>query len=245
MNKKTLHVFWCKMPRPGNFGDILSPLILNHYGYDVKYAGQESADYFCVGSIAKLASENQTVLGSGIMSRTNKINPHAIWKWVRGPITRDFVVSQGGNRPEIIGDPALLLPRLIPPKEKKEHKIGIIPHYVDYDYIKELYPKKLYPQYKIINLLNNDLDKVVKQITDCEKIISSSLHGIIAAHAYGIPAAWAKFSDKLAGDGVKFYDHYASVNLPCELSMIENPKYTVPEKIDTSEMHDLLVSGDF
>jgi len=244
MNKRTLNVFWCTKPRPGNFGDILSPLILNHYGYDTNHSGPEKADYFCVGSIAILASENQTVLGSGVLSRSPKLNPKANWKWVRGPITRDIVVSHGGEQPEVLGDPALLLPRIISPKEKKEYKIGLIPHYVDYDYIKELYPKELYPQFKIINLLNNDLDKVVKQITDCEKIISSSLHGIIAAHAYGIPAAWAKFSDKLVGDDIKFYDHYASVNLTCELSTVENPKYTLPV-VDTSEMHDFLNSGDF
>jgi len=239
MGKRTLNIFWCVKPRPGNFGDILSPLILGHYGYHVEHSGVKNANYLCVGSIAKLASKRHTVLGSGIMSKTNKINPKADWKWVRGPITRDIVVSQGGNHPEVLGDPALLLPRIISPKEKKEYKIGIIPHYVDYDYVKETYP-----QFKVINLLNNDLDGVVKQITDCEKIISSSLHGIIAAHAYKIPAAWVKFSDKLAGDGTKFFDYYASVNLPCEFSTVENPIYTVPN-FDDSELHDFLRSGDF
>ena len=239
MNKKILSIYWCTMPRPGNFGDILSPLILGHYGYDVKHSDLVGADYICVGSIAKLATDKHTVLGSGIMSSYNKINPNANWRWVRGPITRDIVVSQGGNCPEILGDPAMLLPRIINPKETKDHKIGIIPHYVDYEYVKETYPS-----YKTINLLDADLDNVVKQITDCEKIISSSLHGIIAAHAYGIPAAWAKFSDKLAGDDTKFFDHHTSVNLPCELSTVENPKYTVPN-FDDSEIHDFLSSGDF
>jgi hypothetical protein len=43
--------------------------------------------------------------------------------------------------------------------------------------------------------------------------VSSSLHGIIVAHAFGIPAAWLRWSDKLSGDGVKFRDHAALVGL--------------------------------
>src|SRR5690606_2919216 len=54
---------------------------------------------------------------------------------------------------------------------------------------------------------------VVDQIRACRVILSSSLHGLVVAHAYGIPAAWVQFSDKLSGDGSKFRDHAASIGV--------------------------------
>jgi pyruvyltransferase len=51
----------------------------------------------------------------------------------------------------------------------------------------------------------------------CERIVSSSLHGLVIADAYGIPNAWLN-SDGGAGGSrpgggeFKFYDYFASVN---------------------------------
>lgn len=228
MSKKEIKVFWFKRPRPGNFGDILTPYILSYYGYDAVHCPIDDAEYICVGSIAKIATEKHTVLGSGAMNRTGIINPKANWVWVRGPITKKIVVSQGATPPEVYGDPALLLPRIYPVNKPKKHSLGIIPHYVDYEEI-----SKQYPSFLIINLLNSDIEEVIEQITDCEKIISSSLHGIIVAHAYGIPAAWAKFSDKLSGDDTKFYDHYEFVNAECIPSNMDSPLFTTADFDDT------------
>lgn len=218
-----LKVWWYPKPYPGNFGDILTPHILTFFG--IKWEYSENYDTICVGSIAVKAMDNTMVLGSGIMKSKSKLNPNANWKFVRGPFTREAILKEGGDCPEIYGDPALLLPLIVPEGEKK-YDVGIVPHYVDYDYVKEKYP-----DYRVINLVSDDPLKTALEISECRTIISSSLHGIICAHAYGIPAAWVNFTGGLYGDGIKFKDYYASVGLEAELSSIEEPLFTVG-KID-------------
>jgi pyruvyltransferase len=56
--------------------------------------------------------------------------------------------------------------------------------------------------------------KFVKQIHECEYILSSSLHGIIIADSYGIPAYHIELSDKIIGGQWKFKDYYESVKRP-------------------------------
>ena len=113
--------------------------------------------------------------------------------------------------PEVYGDPALLLPKLIPNTVTKKYELGIIPHYVDYEKVVQQFSND--PKIKVINLMTDDIVKTTHEILTCKKIISSSLHGVIVSQAYHIPALWVKFSNKLAGDNVKFYDYFESIGL--------------------------------
>lgn len=238
-SNRSLKVFWYRRPRPGNFGDILTPLILEHYGYEVEHVMAEEADYVMVGSVAKIVLPRHTVLGSGVMTENPRLCSEARWRWVRGPLTRAAVIRNGGHCPEIYGDPAMLLPRIVAPATEKKHRVGLVPHYVDYESVRNQFPDT-----PVINLLNADPTEVIQEITACESIISSSLHGIIAAHAYGIPAAWVKFSDKLAGDDTKFHDHYQAMGLTPAVSSIDSPIFT-RSNFDDGEIHRILEQGDF
>jgi len=44
-------------------------------------------------------------------------------------------------------------------------------------------------------------------------VISSSLHGLIIAHAYNIPAIWVRLGNRLYGDNIKFRDYLLSVGI--------------------------------
>lgn len=209
-----------------NFGDILTAEILKHYGIKYKHTtNHRKATHFGIGSIVRLA-RNSTVLGSGIIRANEKLDFRNKYRFVRGPLTRKRVLQCGGTCPEIYGDPALLLPRFYPPVAKK-HKIGFVPHYSHgIDRIKELAVQN---NWHFINLNNINPLIPAQEISSCEKIISTSLHGIIAAHAYDIPAAHVTVSDTcdLLGDGSKFKDYYASVGLEHKLNDVGNPDYLV------------------
>ena len=152
--------------------------------------------------------------------------------WVRGPISRQMVLAHGGKVPELYGDAALILPELIRPAPKR-HDIGYVPHHVDF--------KFLHAENKV-NLVHGGIESITQRITSFRQVISSSLHGIIVAHAYGIPAAWVKLSNKLTGDDMKFHDHYESVGLKAVLSTPENPVFQVPTQIDTDHIRRLICS---
>ena len=148
-------------------------------------------------------------------------------------MTRAVCLAQGYDCPEVYGDPALHLPLYYSPPsppptptKTKPYKLGILPHYVDYGQVKTRL--KTTPGHKKQHLLLIDVlidvsvdmskgvQRVIDQIVSCETILSSSLHGIIVAHAYGIPAGWIRFSSKLSGDGIKFLDYYASQGVKLE-----------------------------
>lgn len=167
--------------------------------------------YLTIGSILHNADKKSIVWGSGLIERNLKIEP-AKFLAVRGPITREILVKQGHDVPEIYGDPALLLPSFYnPQKIKKKFKIGVIPHYTDYKETTESI--KDIENVKVINLMSDSVEKTTDEILECEFIISSSLHGVIVSHAYNIPALWTKFSDKPYGDDMKYDDYFLSVGI--------------------------------
>lgn len=92
-----------------------------------------------------------------------------------------------------------------------QYDLGIIPHYADYQIVAELYKDQ--KNVLIIDLMTNDVESVTNQILKCRKILSSSLHGVIVAHAYQIPAVWVKFSENVFGDGIKYQDYFESVGI--------------------------------
>lgn len=225
-----INPFWFKgVP---NYGDILTPFILKKIGIKYKYSGQQTCDSLFIGSIAKLARPGVNIYGSGFIRKADPVCPTANWHFVRGPLTRKMVVDSGGKCPQIYGDVALILPKFIKPSEKV-YDVGYIPHHVEHN----LFPHDRHR----VPLLRLDVEKTTLEITKCRKVISSSLHGIIVAHAYGIPAAYVSLSNRLSGDGMKFADYYQSVGLEPVLSSVDKPVYQLPKNsFDTSEILDIL-----
>lgn len=202
-----------------NYGDLLSKYIVT------QVSGQEARFYnavggrkkwfqpqylMAIGSILSYAFKNAHVWGSGIIHKEDNIQKATFYA-VRGPLSRKRILEQGYSCPEVYGDPALLLPTFYNPTVTKEVEVGIIPHYVDYDEVYKDYDKQ--EGIVVIDLMTQDVEQTTAQILTCKRIVSSSLHGVIVAHAYGIPAIWVQFSGKLSGDNIKYADYFLSVGI--------------------------------
>lgn len=208
---KVINCWWPREPKPGNVGDIITPVIISKLSqHKAKWVSLDSNRdmLLSTGSILnKAISEKFTVWGSGAMRLADieKVSPDANILSVRGPLTQELIYSKFAKTVDVLGDPALLVPLFFSPSVNKKYEYGIIPHYVDYKEVKKKYQK--YKHIKVIDVLNADPLKTITEIMECEKTISSSLHGIIFSNAYKIPSCWVKFSDRLKGDGTKFRDY--------------------------------------
>lgn len=209
--RQAIPTFW---HRSANFGDCIAPYLVEKItGKKAVYVSNEQdiEHIALIGSLLDCAPLNNThVWGCGFAHKDSPVYPPKAIYAVRGELSRQKYLDAGIECPEVYGDPALLLPRFYNPVIEKKYRVGIIPHVVDYVSVLENYANK-YPDLTIIDL-TKPVEEVIGKILECEKTISSSLHGLIVSHAYGIPSLWAEFSNKVLGEGFKFRDYYSITN---------------------------------
>jgi len=180
--------------------------------------------FVTIGSVLEHIGSHCIVWGSGIAHRESSI-ARATFMAVRGPLSRKRILDLGYDCPEVYGDPALLLPLYYQPNVEQTWEIGIVPHISDYNHVVQLFDGT---DIKIIDFNTNSIEQTTKELVSCKRILSSSLHGLIVAHAYQIPAVQVNFSDKIYGDGIKYFDYFQSVGLqeyaPVAMSKVEGAK---------------------
>lgn len=221
-----------------NFGDALSPRLIEELtGLPVQYKSWDPSvpgrlkglctkilrlrfsawrevlwpsqvSLIAVGSVIRWGNSKSLIWGSGFMNADDPFGGGTVYA-VRGKYTQHKLQSMGLPACEIYGDPALLLPLWIPAKKVKTKPLGIIPHWKEVDAFRDRFGSDIH----LIDLRTIDVERIVHEIADCAYILSSSLHGLIVAHAYGIPALWIKLG-YIDTDGFKFDDYFSSVDIP-------------------------------
>jgi pyruvyltransferase len=160
------------------------------------------------------ADPNGVIWGAGFISANVPLSgvPKKICA-VRGWLSNERLKRAGLTAPDVVGDAALLLPRFYQPKQNLVRRsLGVIPHCFEWD--QDFFRKtRNWEDARVIDICGG-IEDVIEQIVSCDSIISSSLHGIICADAYGVPAIWLHASNKPAGDGFKFRDYFSSVRRP-------------------------------
>lgn len=196
-----------------NFGDLITPLLLRKFGFTPVHTLSHKASLVSTGSILEHLSESYTgcILGSGFIYSDSSLSfPNARVLSVRGELTRERLgVKHKGVG---LGDPGLLAPLTLAEHPEKKYVLGIVPHHID---IASTAVSQLVALNRdnviAINVQQQPLE-VFKLISQCEYILSSSLHGLIIADAFGIPNAWLG-NDELIGGRFKFDDYYSSLGV--------------------------------
>jgi len=207
--KKSIPMNWCIS---NNIGDSMNYWLANKItGKPVHFVPRESDQrkFICVGSILNWADSCSIVWGAGLANQTDTVNPDASILSTRGPVSTQIAKEHGAVVvfKEQYGDPALLASKYYRGRMGcRNTKVGLIPHYADLHAI-----QSVDHNFKIINVFD-PIEKIVDEIKKCQVILSSSLHGLILADAYGVPNRHIKISDYVLGDGLKFYDYFLSVN---------------------------------
>ncbi|WP_238695536.1 polysaccharide pyruvyl transferase family protein [Ornithinimicrobium flavum] len=194
-----------------NFGDALTPWLLARAGFMPRLSTARDAQLIGVGSLLEMVPRDYAgaVWGSGLLQGRSVPLPYAKYLAVRGVLTME---TQGLERDIALGDPGLLVSKFLP-KRRPSVELGIIPHHAQktaniWEELQQASPGSL-----LIDPVGSPT-KVIGEISRCKRILTSSLHGLITADAYGIPASWVELpTQTLAGGAFKFRD-YESVVLP-------------------------------
>ncbi|MGW7520071.1 polysaccharide pyruvyl transferase family protein [Streptomyces sp. NPDC054796] len=187
-----------------NFGDELGPALLERLGYRVRrvpHIGE--ADVIACGSVLEYTQQARPgliVWGSGLIRGgecdTSRLDVRA----VRGRLTARRL---GVTVP--LGDPGLLVSALWD-RPPVRHPVGVVPHYLD---------DRPYPWADTVIDVTRPVDEVIAAVGECAAVLSSSLHGVIVAQSYGIPAMRLHHDQVLGGD-FKWADHATALAEPVE-----------------------------
>ncbi len=221
MGRQTLRAYWWRSV--ANFGDALAPLLLEHFA-DVKVIWEpvETTEIVSVGSVLEHIKPDWKgyILGSGKHKEHTKltIGSEAKILALRGPLTAKFFTGSYA-----LGDPGILANELVGP-QKKLWDIGIVPHWRDTT-LAGSFPKLIPKQYscKVIDVRESPLE-VLRQIGSCGKIVTSSLHGMIVADAFGLPRRveyCPELSKPSEGGDFKFRDYSESIHAPFEFGKLQ------------------------
>ncbi len=192
-----------RVKRVNNFGDLIGPWIVERIRSALNIGRSISSEQrlLTVGSIIPLCSQDDDIVwGSGIhgnylpLTDVQRFDVRA----VRGPLTAALLRDMGNEVPEVYGDPALLIPHLWNDSELGVRRMSggtvIVPNYHD---VPGAPPNALDPR-------GNLLERI-RKIASANRVIASSLHGIVIAEAYGVPAVLVASSRERP---FKYEDYY-------------------------------------
>lgn len=218
--------------KQANFGDWLSPLVVQHLTglTPVHVRPDFEGKLIGVGSVLSYVRSGDVVLGAGLIREEPISLPQrASVLALRGPLSAELT----GLDPASVeyGDPGLLAAAALGiERVPGASEIGVIPHLVDHDHIKnELGRSPNAREYRLIDVQRSPRE-VLTDIAQTRVCVSTSLHGLICAESLGIPAVWCRVSDAITGGNFKFRDYFAGTGRPSHI-----PPLPLPEALELAD----------
>lgn len=214
-----------------NFGDELSPAVVRAVtGRPVAWRPPERADLVAIGSVLELLLDvrgSAAVWGTGLRLPRGPRAPSRPQRVlaVRGALTRHAL----DLREDVpAGDPGLLAPRLAKRRPGRRSGMVFLPHYrtwssrrgrADLGRARALGLRVVAPTLPV--------DDVLEAVAASEFVATSSLHGLVVAHALGTPAHLVAAGDTaLAEPGFKFSDYASAMGGRAALGLEESAQWS-------------------
>lgn len=203
-----------------------------------------------VGSILRFATSTSVVWGSGFICAEDALGATA-WRGgpyeaaspevlaVRGPRSRARLAALGVEAPAIYGDPVMLMPRLYTAEREVQHPVGVICHYADAN-DDRLARLRADPRFHFIDIMQFDLLRTVRELLTCERIVSTSLHGLVLADAYRLPARWLRMMVRPGDPNAWAREHWATFKFEDHLQAVGRGALECLEARTTIAPDDLL-----
>lgn len=187
--------WWPGGGRRGNFGDRLGPALVQALTQQpIEHVPIHQADLIAIGSMLEpwfwpdegWKHYRGRIWGSGRMFGVAPIAfPQASIHAVRGELTRQ-TLGIDAKVPVTLGDPGLLVGLFYERSRRPRYKLGVWPHWSEYDHPAMAEIRSVSPEIVIIDPCAPVVE-TIKLASTCEAIASSSLHGIVVADSLGIP----------------------------------------------------------
>ncbi len=223
--------------RGRNFGDSINPIVFERlFGLQTEHAYPTFCDVLGIGSIMQMLTLQELLkkkkyfyfyryslkpvitmgtgfmfdnIPQGLLSKTYRaVYPYLL----RGKLSHSVLekINKKQYTDVSYGDLGLIFPYLLDESISKKYSLGIFPHMRDFE---NIYVQKLYKNNKNAIIINSQDDPLVilRQISECETIVSSSLHGLVAADGLNIPNKRIKLSNHGYSNNIdfKFNDYYS------------------------------------
>jgi pyruvyltransferase len=190
---------------PENAGDLLGPClverILRERGLAIRDIRRPRL--FSIGSVLHFARDGDTVWGSGINGK-QPLSELCFWRLdvraVRGPLTAVLLRERGVYvEGDVYGDPGILTARYWPRMPSGRGGPVYVPH------MREQVDREVRRRARVVSPLQS-LEGFIDGISEASIVYSTSLHGIIIAESYGIPAVLIR--NRSGETRFKYDDYY-------------------------------------